>query len=375
MLQEFRVRNLTSTDREEWEHLLSASQESTPFHSYEWGEALRLSFPDEASIYWGLWMDEELIAVWPTSLMPILGGRVLNPRYLHSDYFAATPAMKDGVEMNVLRQLSSYIARFVKQRYQVLFWSLRVPESCPFVEASPFCGFKIRPGLARTQCSIMLRTSESLEILWKKFPYGGLRTCVKNAGREGLEVRESSDLCDLKGYFDVKMKTYSELIKTKQLTTEDLLNENWPFWVLIHRLLMSRGKAKLFVTRHQDRIIAGAIIFFQNNKAYLWNMGSLTSTWRMHPNHILIWNIIKWAYKSGINSIDFGTVTRTGGVHYFVERNLTNYQQVDHIMLTLPINKFLYQFQTSLETAFRTLHPWAPHVLNRWYTRRVSGIS
>jgi len=93
----------------------------------------------------------------------------------------------------------------------------------------------------------------------------------------------------------------------------------------------------------------------------------------MHPNHLLVWNMIKWAYDSGIGSIDFGSGNK--GPHYFVERNLTDYELVDHVLLNFPIHRFRYQLETSLETTYRTLHAWVPPVLTNWYGRSVAGIT
>jgi hypothetical protein len=201
------------------------------------------------------------------------------------------------------------------------------------------------------------------EILWKEFPHGGLRTCVRKAEKEGLEVRDSSDLRDLEEY----------RVEPNQRRRQEVS-------LGIHAMLR-REKAKLFVTRHHDRIIAQAIVFFQNNKAYLWNMSSIPSTWRMHPNHILIWHMMKWAYNSGINSIDFGTVWRRSGSYYFVRRNLAGYDQVDHVVLTLPINRLWCYFGNSLATAYSTLNAhglWVPRarvppVIRSWFRRRLAA--
>lgn len=360
---EFRFGNLTPSDRDQWDYLSLVGEQSTPFHSFEWEQALRVNFPDETSIYWGIWRNDELIAIWPTSVVPVLGGTVLNPLFVHADYFASAPAIKNGLEMASLREVLSDIAGVVKKRYHALSWSLRIPRSWTFAETAPYCGFEVIP--SNITPSIVLDTSVKPEAVWNKCPHGGLRTCVRKAEREGLDVRESSYLCDLNEYFVAK---YSE---ARQPTAEQL--RSLSFWAAIHRLFICCRKAKLFVARHEDRIIGGAIVFFQNNKAYLWNMGSMQSTWRMHPTHILLWNMIEWAHNSGIESIDCGN--GTNGTHYFVQRNLADYDRVDNVTLKFPISKFRSELQISLETTYKILHAWAPLRFTNWYCRSVAGIT
>lgn len=366
MSHSFSFGNLTFSDKDQWDCLLSASKQSTPFHSYEWAQVLRQSQPHVTSIYWGLWMNKELVAVLPNSIRPTLGGNMLGPLH-HSDYFAACPAIRDGLEMTAIPHLVSGIAEVMK-RHHILGWSFRVPRNSPFLEVARRSGLEIRPCLAS---SMLVHTTQTPEIIWKRAPHGGLRTCVRKAEREGVEVRESSDLCDMEEYLTVKESDGHSIVnkKTWSKATHDLYGG-------IHRMLLPRGKAKFFVVSHRNRIIGGATVFVQNDKAYLWRMGSLRSTFRMHPNHILIWSIIQWAQSSRINSIDFGTTSRTSGTCYFVKRNLADWEQVDHVVATLPVNGIWSHTRTSLAAAYSILHAHglrAPPVLAK-ICARASGV-
>jgi len=280
----------------------------------------------------------------------------MNP-ILHSDRFAAGPAVKNDIEMGtVLPQLVSEIVEVAKRR-RILYWSLRIPLNSSFVKVAPQCGFQIE---SSPECSIVLHTSEKPEALWKRMPYDGLRTCVKKAEREGVGVKESVDLTDLMDYFAVKKSRDIELgIPGEEAVTR----RSRELSDAIHRLFVCRGKAKLFLATHQARIIGGALVFHQHDRAYLWNMGSLQTAWRMHPNHMLVWHIIKWANDSGINSINLGTMFRTSGSYYFVQRNLTEYEVVDHVVLTLPINRTWYRFRTAYH-ALRARARRPPRTLN-----------
>jgi len=350
----FRFGNLTPNDLDQWENLSLAGQGATPFHSFEWEQVLRLSFPDETSVYWGIWRNDELIAIWPSSLVPLLGGTMLNPLFLHAHYFATAPAIKNGLEKTISRDLMSDITEVAKQRYRAWSWYLSIPRNWAFAETARHYGFEVRP--TNKQPSILLHTAVNPEVTWKNYPHGGLRTCVRKAERVGLEVRESSDQRDLNEYFLVK---YPEASHPKAGHRSEL-----SFWEAIRQLFVCRGKAKLFVTCHEGRIIGGAIVFFQNNKAYLWNMGSMQSTWRMHPNHILLWTMIRWAYTSGIECIDCGNGTK--GTQYFVGRNLANFELINHVALTFPINR--------LGTLQLRLHALTPSSWISWYCRKFSGI-
>jgi hypothetical protein len=362
MSQRLLFEQLTLDHKDQWEQLLRNCQYSTPFHSIEWNRVLRLSFQDENPIYLGLWQNHELIGVWPTSVLEVLAGKILSPLHLHADYFATTPAVRMGVEMSSLHQLVSDIMHLMNRQHHILSWSLRIPRNRPFIEIARYCGFEVES--SDSLPAIVLHTQTNPESFWEKCPHGGLRTCVRKAERNGLEVRESTDSSDLREYF------YAKYPQAYYEPTPELLRE-LSFWVRIHQLVMDRGKAKLFVTINQDRIIGGAIVFFEDNRAYLWNMGSLERTWSMHPNHILVWNLINWAYDSGIESIDFGS--GTAGSNYFVRRNLTDYELVNQAVLTLPVSKFRHKLQYGLVRTYRKHSLWVPSALAKWYCRSIMG--
>lgn len=355
--QSFSFGNLAFSDKGQWDCLLSASKQSTPFHSHEWAQVLRQGFPDLTSIYWGLWMNKELVAVLPSSIQPTLGGNLLSPLH-HSDYFAACPAIRDDAEMTSLPHLLSGIAGFMK-RHHILGWSFRVPRNSPFLEVASRSGLEIRPSLAS---SVLVHTTETPETLWKRAPHGGLRTCVRKAEREGLEVRESSDLRDMEEYLAIKGGGHS--VANKKTRSE--ATHFHDLYGGIHRLLLPSGKAKFFVASHRNNIIGGAVVFVQNDKAYVWSMGSLRSACRMHPNHTLIWSIIRWAHSSRINSIDFGTTSRTSGSCYFAKRNLADSEIIDHVVVTLSVNRIWSHARASLAAAYAMFNAhglWAPRVL------------
>jgi len=350
------TRPLTSKDKSAWDEFASSSQRSTIFHTWDWEEILRLGCPNETPLYWGIWFEDELAAIWPSSIVPAFGGRILRS-LPHSN--TGEPIIKENFDVALFHGLTTHVVRTTKKE-ALLHWSAEVPADSPAINILPSdCGFRAKPS---ERCTFTLDTSLNVELLWRGLARDKKRA-VKKSTNHGLEIRESDNQTELTEYVEIYRMTM--LRHNRQGLGHEFFN-------LLHRFLIREGKAKLFLATTHDRIIAGIILLLYGEKAYWWSGASLEGSWRVHPNDLLLWRAIEWATKSGIRSIDLGPTPSDPDSGLNVFKRHFGARRVDFVELALPINPLTDWLTTTLVNSYRSFmeHGLVPSTVTEWLQRR-----
>lgn len=211
-------------------------------------------------------------------------------------------------------------------------------------------------------CTFTLQTDTNVEFLWKNLARDKKRA-VKKSTDYGLEVSESDDSQELRNYFEIYNVTM--LRHSRHGLTLD-------FFHLLNRLLIKEGKAKLFLATDRGEIIAGIILLLHRERAYWWSGASLESSWRAHPNDLLLWRAIEWASKSGIRSIDLGPTPSDPESGLNIFKRHFGASRVDFVELTLPINPLKDWLISTLVNSYRGLIEYGlvPTTVTEWLQRR-----
>lgn len=70
--------------------------------------------------------------------------------------------------------------------------------------------------------------------------------------------------------------------------------------------LMEGEHGRLFVTKYHDKVIACAACVYSMGNAYLWYSAFKRKTYRyLHPDTIIIWDVMKHAYEKGYAHMNF----------------------------------------------------------------------
>jgi len=348
----FSVEGLTSRNRQEWERL-AACEEGTVFHTYDWEELLRLGCGDETPVYWGLFLDGELVAIWPTSVLRAFGGGVLYS-LPHSNFGA--PVVKDAAVP--LWELVGHVSDDAK-RCGLLHWSVDVPDSSSVVSSIRSCGFKIGPS---PSCTFRLHTTLDVNHLWRGLA-GEVRTAVRKARQQGLSVYEATSREEMWHYFGIYQSTM------KRRHRKGVSHE---FFDLLYDRLLRDRKAMLLLASDRDRVLAGIVLLVHNAKAYWWSGASLEDSWKMRPNELLLWHAIEWASNSGVRSLDLGPtpVEPDSGLNLF--KRHFGAERINLLRFTRPIKPLRNFIATTLVTNYRKISKSQlfPESLANWLQSR-----
>lgn len=72
------------------------------------------------------------------------------------------------------------------------------------------------------------------------------------------------------------------------------------------RLNSKKETARIFIVKHNEKIIGGTFCIYSGNNAYLWFTGSLNKTYpRLHPEVLSIWAAISHAYENNYRHFEF----------------------------------------------------------------------
>jgi len=344
------VNVLSSTRRGEWDGFLSASPDSTFYHTYEWTEILRIGAGIVPS-FWGLWLDGELSVIWPCFVIPAFGGKLL-----YSPSTDGAPLVKSGVKLDCLNDIVQYA--FATARKQgVLHWSFDVPTKSYFVNLAPGLGFE---SSSSPRCTYNVDTALPSETLWKRLA-SVTRTAVRQARKNSLEIKSSSEHDEFAAFFSI----YQSTMRRRQLTA---LRDPGSLATWLMRLT-EEGKTKLFVATYRGDIVAGVLLLLYKKRAHWWLGASLPDSWKLRPNELLMWNVIEWASNFGYYNLELGgTPSReTHGLNTF-KRHLGG-ERVELVRFTLPVNHLKDQLSTSLVGMYRKVkqHGLVP----QFFTDRV----
>lgn len=136
----------------------------------------------------------------------------------------------------------------------------------------------------------------------------GAERKIRKADREGVEVTEAHSLADIEAYHALSRDT-ADRIRTRSRFTELPL----AFFVEVWRRMVPAGHARIFLARHEGRLIAGNL-FLIHGDTMLYYQGASTrdraQTLRQAPA-ACFWAAIRAARALGLRRFDFGGCTPT----------------------------------------------------------------
>jgi CelD/BcsL family acetyltransferase involved in cellulose biosynthesis len=333
------IRPLIPEDKLQWDEFVSSSQQATIFHTFDWEEILHFACPSETTIYWGMWLDNTLVAIWPSAVVSVFGGKILRS-LPHSNI--GEPIIRQDLDATVFHKMVLHVTHSVKKK-DVLHWSAEVRADSSAVNLlTSYCGFRAE---LSTNCTFRLDTTADSRVLWTNLARDKKRA-IRKAEYHGLEICESSDQAELTKYFEIYKVTM------KRHSREGLEQR---FFDLVYTNLVSRGKAKLFLANYRGKVVAGIILLLHAGRAHWWSGASAEEAWQVHANDLLLWHAIQWASKVEIRTIDLGPTPSDPASGLNIFKRHFGAQRLDLLELTLPISKLRNSVITNLVHGYRGL--------------------
>lgn len=157
-------------------------------------------------------------------------------------------------------------------------------------------GRSAHPG-ARSHSHLLDLTSDE-HAVFATFHRSQVQRNIRRAQRDGVTVRRSTAETDLTGVF------YRLHTRTRQRLGVPVQPLRY-FRVLWRRMIES-GLGFVAMALLDGRPVAAAV-FLQFNGTLVYKYGaSDPDSWHARPNHLLFWEVIRWACKRGFHTLDFG---------------------------------------------------------------------
>jgi len=133
------------------------------------------------------------------------------------------------------------------------------------------------------------------ETIMTKFSKG-CRSTIRGAIRKGVEVRYSRSDEDIETFH----KIYEEMALRNKITTRSV-----EYFKLMRD---SFDSLRVYLTYHEEDVLAASVTINYNGKFYYLYAGSNNVKRNLNPNHVMNYELIKWAIEEGAEQYDFGGV-------------------------------------------------------------------
>ena len=142
---------------------------------------------------------------------------------------------------------------------------------------------------------VMLDLTSDADALFKQFA-GTRRTDIRKAIKSGVEVFEAGTPEDFAAFYEI----HCDWSRHKGFTPTPAEQ--------LKQALAQHDNRRLFLARHEGRIIAGTVVRFTRGGIveYAANCSSPESL-RFKPNDLLQWRAIEWACGEGFSRYSFGS--------------------------------------------------------------------
>jgi len=304
------ITSIQEDRKEEWNTLVSKEAYFSLFQSWEWGEF-------KADFGWlpirlGVEQNGELVAGAQLLIKPF-------PLNLASIAYIPRGPIGSWLDQTISPDLIAAIIQVAKQHRAAL---VRFEPGIQYDTEleKQFKEQNFRPSYSnQPQATLVLDLHEDPEDILASF-HQKTRYNIRYAKRKGVEVR-TGGLED----FNTLMKMMAVLEKRSGLFKARDIEYYQSEW----KAFAPEGKLKLFVAEYEGEPLAVNVsIFFGKHAAY-FHGASINAHRNLMPNHLLMWEAIKWAKSQGCLTYDFWGIPEEVGQEYYQSKSLPTSTRTD----------------------------------------------
>lgn len=279
------VKQITVQQREKWDAFVSQEPAFALLQSWRWGE-----FKEKMG--WGVFR----VAVEAQGQFVAGAQMLIKPLQMGLGSIAYIPRGPIGtwLEGDTTALLLSELHRIACQQGAVF---LRMEP--PLVDKSRsdevLRQYDFQPGrhTNQPQATIVLDLNPSLDDIFAQFRKS-TRKDIKQSIRKGITVR-AGDYQDLPAFYNLMQITSRR---------EHFPARTIPYYELEWKTFANNGQSALHLVSYQDQILAAGTVSYFGSHAAQFHAGSIGKLTDLHPNHVLVWERIKWAKARGCRSYD-----------------------------------------------------------------------
>lgn len=123
---------------------------------------------------------------------------------------------------------------------------------------------------------------------------------IRLAEKKGVIIKSDCDMSDLVKFYDLYKLTAQR---------DGFIGRPYSYMETLWDVLVPQGYAKLFLAIYEDQPLAGALAFTFGDRAWYVYGASSNEHRNLMPNHLMQWEMIKWARSLGCKWYDFRGVS------------------------------------------------------------------
>lgn len=140
----------------------------------------------------------------------------------------------------------------------------------------------------------------------------GHRGAVRQGRRAGVEVRVAQSTGDWRAYFGA----YEDSLR--RWGSSATSRYDWSFFDAVRSAAGEHPRLiRLWLAEHGSRIVAGALVFYWNGRAFYWHGAAYEDAFQLRPVHVLLAHVLEDARARGSSTFDFGPSGGHEGVARF----------------------------------------------------------
>jgi lipid II:glycine glycyltransferase (peptidoglycan interpeptide bridge formation enzyme) len=284
------ARVASEADRERYNAFVASSPQADVLQSWEWGEIKRPS--GWAPRRYLVWKDDRIVAA--ASILRTRPTKAVPPLL----YAPRGPVFKDEAG---LRAIVEAVRRDAGGAF-VLKCDPPIEATAPEANILQHAGFIDAGGAGfggvQPKAVMILDITPDEEKIFEGFK-SKWRYNVRLAERKGVTVAEAGR-DDLGAFYG---------LLTETARRDGFLVRGRSYFETLHDTLAPRGVLQTFLTRYEGQPIAGAILFtFGRRATYVYGASSNEHR-NVMPNHLMQWEMMRWAKRRGYEIYDFRGVS------------------------------------------------------------------
>lgn len=183
-----------------------------------------------------------------------------------------------------------------------------------------------------------LALTSDIDDIWAGL-HNSVRTGVRKAQKNNVEIRFAETESDLRAFFDMHLG----IRKNKY----HLVAQPYSFFQNIWEKFIVSGKGQLILAQHQNNIIAGMMFLRYRDNLYYKFSASVPERLSVNPNESIMWAGIQYAKETGCTYLDFGlTDWEQDGLNFF-KRKFASDEKIISFLQYIPDEKHESQDEMS----------------------------
>ena len=263
-------------DENQWHEFLLSQSEATLYHTPEWKVFLEKTFDYKPHYLFATDESDRLTGVLPLFQVKsrLTGNRLCSVPFSH-----VCGCLGDKNTCSAL--LVEAIAIATRHHIEQIEIRNTVEISC-FQEMNAFC-------------THVLGLSQNAEDTWKQLDKGSVRWAVKKAERLGVSVVSSTNLDDLREFYELNCITKQSL---------GVPCHPWKFFKNLFSIL--DGYVRMYLAQRDGNIVAGGVMEYYKDRVLYGYGAADPDHLNLHPYNAFIWKSIEEACAKGYRIYDFG---------------------------------------------------------------------